>query len=51
MSEREVEREITVEDLTAEAIGDLDGIVVGEDGEPRFAMEVFDNSGAATNPE
>lgn len=51
MSERGDERTITVEDLTAERIGDLDGITVGSDGEPRFEMEVFDNTGAGPHEE
>jgi hypothetical protein len=40
-------QEVTVEDLSEE-LAEVDGIVVGDDGTPRFTMEVVDNSGRQT---
>jgi hypothetical protein len=44
---REEGDDVTVEDLS-DSLDEIDGVVVDEDGNPRFEMEVVDNSGRQT---
>lgn len=41
----------SLDELTQEDIDELEGVVVGNDGEPRFTMEVIDNAGAKPHEE
>lgn len=37
---------IELDQLDEEAVADMDGIVIGDNGRPRFTVEVVDNTGA-----